>query len=125
MKRFCCQCGRQYEAWRKDAMYCSSTCRSRAFRATHPKPIRTSDQRRKMRETKLQMVELVKCCQCNVTWLGTPYNRHKMYCSRACQQRAYRERLAVKEQQRQRRVEVNRQRQGVMRLIGALQSAAK
>lgn len=131
--RFCPVCGSRYEYHRKTSQFCSAKCRAIAYRDDHPKPLRRSKVNENRRRTKLQNVDLKTCARCTTTFFVSGLNKCRKYCSNACKQAAYRDRKEAKhqewlrsfEQQRQRRVELDRQRQGVMRLIGALQGAGK
>lgn len=95
LKHYCQQCGEVYHPRRTSARFCGPTCRQRYFRETHKAPVKRADIAIKRYETKLKTVKLVSCVQCNATFFVNGLQGCKMYCTRACKQRAYRERRAA------------------------------
>lgn len=117
MKRFCWMCGQPYEAHRMTSKYCSSTCRSRAYRERNKRYVNPKDTLFSRLATKHVQTHVMKCCHCHATYTVNGAQKMSMYCSKTCRNHAYQERRAYKLEQKR------LQRQGVMRLIGALESA--
>lgn len=77
----CDVCGKEFVSQRKDASTCGPTCRKRKQSGDH---ITKIWQRR------------FTCEVCGWSFLPTQPNQRPKYCSRACKQKAYRQRKAQK-----------------------------
>ncbi len=96
LKRYCVACGNAFLARRKTAIYCSTTCRCRDYRQRQKLKGKPNARSTKCVATQNKVPFVVTCIECNAKmWLHSR-NHHKLYCSRACQQRAYLARKAQK-----------------------------
>jgi transcriptional regulator with XRE-family HTH domain len=79
--RLCISCRRRFALRYRKQIYCSPTCRHRAYRA------------RKALGGEAVSWKTRPCAQCQ-RWIGRKH-RHAIYCSSPCRQQAYRERKAL------------------------------
>jgi|GEM_PF-7005897 hypothetical protein len=96
IKRFCQHCGEKFYARRKTAEYCSPNCRWKAWRERHPVDEPKGNRVVKQWYTKNQTVNLRECPVCKHSFFATNNQATKKYCSRACCQKAYRQRFEAK-----------------------------
>lgn len=91
----CPVCGKPvHQNKRGTAYYCSDACKQTAYRQRHGLVADKAEHYRKIIETKRSQFVMVTCQHCDRLFEVSQVSARTMYCSDACKQAAYRQRLA-------------------------------
>lgn len=132
MKRYCFKCGSEFHPRSEKGKYCSDKCRVAAYRERHRRYKNPKDTAFSRMATKRLQTHWLRCSECNELFPVNGGQLMKLYCSDRCKKSAAAARKEIERQQYLMKFEASRQqklseqariRQGVMKLIGALESA--